>query len=49
MADYNFREIENRPTTTYDADDKQRIFADDFTQLQQCILDLKARVEALEA
>lgn len=49
MADYIFREKINRPRTEYDADDKQRIFVEDFEQLQDCILDLKARVEALEA
>jgi len=49
MADYIFREKINRPKTVFDADDKQRIFVEDIEQLEQCILDLLERVEALEA
>ncbi len=49
MADYVFREKMNRPNSEYDATDKQRIFVEDIEQLEQCILDLKERIEALEA
>jgi hypothetical protein len=49
MADYTFREKENRPGIVYDETDKQRIFVEDIKKLEACILDLKERVEALEA
>ena len=45
---YEFREKENRPGIVYDETDKQRIFVEDITQLEQCILDLKVRLEILE-
>lgn len=48
MADYTFRTKINRPTKKDYSDDPQRILVTDITQLEQCILDLKARIEALE-
>jgi len=49
MPDYNFRTKINRPQTTYDPTDQQHFYVEDIQQLEQCILDLKARIEALEA
>jgi hypothetical protein len=49
MADYNFRVKENRNGAVYDVDKKDKFFVEDITQLEQCILDLKERVEYLES
>lgn len=48
MADYNFRVKENRNGSVYDENKKDKFYVEDITQLEECILDLKERLEALE-
>lgn len=48
MAQYTFREIENRPGIEFDENEKLRLYVEDIKFLQQYINELEARITALE-
>lgn len=48
MAQYEFREIENRPGIVFDEAEKLRLYVEDIKFLQQYINELEARIMALE-